>query len=57
MNNKPFITILLAGISVSIANVQVYLSIFALILTIGYTGWRWYRDWKKTKNHDTKKRS
>lgn len=49
MSDKPFITILLAGISVSLATVQVYLSIAALLLTIGYTGWRWYRDWRKSK--------
>lgn len=46
------IVIHLSAIGVTLLNVELALKIISLLLAIGYTLWRWYKEWKKSKNED-----
>jgi hypothetical protein len=62
-NNSPFmhkffhehpdvISVLLAhtgAIALTFTNVEWVLKILSLLLAIGYTGWKWVYEWKKSK--------
>lgn len=56
-NDHPdVISILLAhmaAIGISLTNVEWTLKILSLLMAIGYTGWKWIHEYKKTK-HETK---
>ena len=49
--DKPAFTILWGslglGFGFSVADAHLALKFLALIVPIGYTLWRWYKDWKK----------
>jgi hypothetical protein len=51
-NNIPTADVWLANIfaiSISLVNIKDILSIFSLLMAIGYSAWRWHRDYKKDK--------
>lgn len=38
-----------AAIGITIANIKDALTILSLLVAIGYTSWKWYKDFKKWK--------
>lgn len=41
----------IAAIGISLTNIELALKILSLLLAIGYTGWKWLHEWKKSKKH------
>jgi hypothetical protein len=41
---------IIAGLTIT--PIELGLKIILLLITIGYTVWHWYREWKKSKTED-----
>ena len=42
----------IAGISLSFTNIELFLKITTLLITISYTVWKWRKDFLKDKKRD-----
>lgn len=53
LNHKWFESIVISGaaLTLSFSDIESVLKIFSLLMAIGYTSWKWFQEWYKSRNN------